>query len=38
VLVDFIAEWTETQLPPAVVDEEYWTMHFDGSLIVAEPT
>jgi hypothetical protein len=33
VLADFIAEWTETQLPPAAVDEEYWMMHFDGSLM-----
>ena len=23
VLVDFIAEWTKVQMPPAVVDEEY---------------
>ena len=28
-----MAEWTETQLPPAPVDQEYWTMFFDGSLI-----
>jgi hypothetical protein len=33
VLADFIAEWTDTQMPPAAVDEEYWMMYFDGSLV-----
>ena len=33
VLADFIAEWTEVQMPPVVVDQEYWTMYFDGSLM-----
>ena len=33
VLADFIAEWTEVQTPPAVVDQEYWMMYFDGSLM-----
>ena len=33
VLVDFIVEWTEVQMPPAVVDQEYRTMYFDGSLM-----
>ena len=32
-LADFIVEWTEVQMPPAVVDQEYWTMYFDGSLM-----
>ena len=33
VLADFIAEWTEIQMPPAVIDQEYWMMYFDGSLM-----
>ena len=32
-LSNFIVEWTEVQMPPAVVDQEYWTMYFDGSLM-----
>ena len=33
VLADFVAEWTMVQMPPAVINKEYWTMYFDGSLI-----
>ena len=33
VLADFIAEWTEVQMPPVVVDQEYWTMYFDRLLL-----
>ena len=33
VLADFIMEWIEVQMPPAVIDQEYWTMYFDGSLM-----
>ena len=33
VLANFVAEWTEVQMPPEVVDQEYWTMYFDGSLM-----
>ena len=33
VLADFVAEWTEVQMPPVVIDQEYWTMYFDGSLM-----
>jgi len=32
-LVDFITEWTDSQLPPAQVQVELWTMYFDGSLM-----
>ena len=32
-MADFIAEWTEVQTPPAVIDQEYWMMYFDGSLM-----
>jgi len=31
ILVDFIAEWTDTQLPPPQIQAECWTMYFDGS-------
>ena len=33
VLADFMAEWTETLMPSMAVDQEYWTMCFDRSLI-----
>ena len=33
VLANFVAEWTEVQMPPAVIEQEYWTMYFDGSLM-----
>jgi ribonuclease HI len=33
VLADFLAEWTDTQLPPAQLQTELWTMYFDGSLM-----
>jgi len=32
-LADFITEWTDTQLAPAQVQAELWTMYFDGSLM-----
>ena len=32
-LVDFIAEWTDSQLPLTQVQSELWTMYFDGSLM-----
>ena len=34
-LADFVAEWTDTQLPPAQIQAECWTMYFDGSLMKA---
>ena len=33
-LTDFIAEWTEVQLPTLDVTHEYYTMYFDGSVMV----
>ena len=33
-LVDFVAEWTEVQLPTPDVTHEYWTMYFDESIMV----
>ena len=33
VLADFVAEWTDTQLPPAQIQAECWTMYFDESLM-----
>jgi hypothetical protein len=33
VLVDFLAEWTDTQLPPVQLPAELWTMYFNGSLM-----
>ena len=33
VLADFIAEWTKVQMPLEIIDQEYWTMYFDGSLM-----
>ena len=32
-LADFVAEWTEVQLPTPDVSHEYWTMYFDGSVM-----
>jgi hypothetical protein len=33
VLADFLAEWTDTQLPTAPIQAELWTMYLDGSLM-----
>jgi hypothetical protein len=33
VLANFLAEWTDTQLPPVQLQAELWTMYFDGSLM-----
>jgi hypothetical protein len=33
VLADFMAEWTKTQMPIALVEQEYWMMYFDESLM-----
>ena len=32
--MDFVTEWTEVQLPTPDVTHEYWTMYFDGSMMV----
>jgi hypothetical protein len=32
-LVDFVAEWVDTQLPATSIQPELWTMYFDGSLM-----
>ena len=32
-LADFVAEWTEVQLPTPDVTHEYWTMYFDRSVM-----
>jgi ribonuclease HI len=32
-LADFVAEWTDTQLPPPQIQAECWTLYFDGSVI-----
>jgi ribonuclease HI len=33
VLVDFLAEWVDTQLPTTPIQPELWTMYFDGPLM-----
>lgn len=33
ILADFVAEWTDVQLPPAQIQAECWTMYFDGSVM-----
>jgi hypothetical protein len=33
VLADFLAKWTDTQLPTTPIQPELWTMYFDGSLM-----
>jgi ribonuclease HI len=32
-LADFLAEWTDTQLPTTPIQPELWIMYFDGSLM-----
>jgi hypothetical protein len=33
ILADFVAEWTDTQLPPPQIQDECWTLYFDGSVM-----
>ena len=32
-LADFITEWTKVQAPTPEISHEYWTLHFDGSVM-----
>jgi ribonuclease HI len=33
ILADFVAEWTDTQLPSPQIQAECWTLYFDGSMM-----
>jgi hypothetical protein len=33
ILADFVAEWTDTQLPPPQIWVECWTLYFDGLVM-----
>jgi hypothetical protein len=33
ILADFVAEWTDMQLPPPQIQAECWTLYFDGSMM-----
>jgi ribonuclease HI len=33
ILVDFVVEWTDTQLPPPQIQAECWTLYFDRSVM-----
>jgi hypothetical protein len=33
ILVDFVPEWTDTQLLPPQIQAECWTVYFDGSVM-----
>jgi ribonuclease HI len=33
ILADFVAEWTDTQLPPPQIQAECWTLYIDGSVM-----
>jgi ribonuclease HI len=33
ILADFVAEWTNTQLPPPQIQAECWTLYFNGSVM-----
>jgi ribonuclease HI len=33
ILADFVAEWTDMQLPPPQVQAKCWTLYFDGSVM-----
>jgi ribonuclease HI len=33
ILADFVTEWMDTQLPPQQIQDECWTLYFDGSVM-----
>jgi ribonuclease HI len=33
ILTNFVAKWTDTQLPPLQIQAECWTLYFDGSVM-----
>jgi hypothetical protein len=33
IFADFVAEWTDMQLPPPHIQAECWTLYFDGSVM-----
>jgi ribonuclease HI len=33
ILVNFVAKWTDTQLPPPQIQAECWTLYFDRSVM-----
>jgi ribonuclease HI len=33
ILADFVAKWTDTQLPPPQIQAKCWTLYFDGSVM-----
>jgi hypothetical protein len=35
ILANFVAEWTDMQLPPLQIQAECWTLYFDGSVMKA---
>jgi ribonuclease HI len=34
ILADFVAEWTDRQLPPPQIQANCWTLYFDGSVMI----
>jgi hypothetical protein len=33
IIADFVAEWTDTQLPPPQIQAECWSLYFDGLVV-----
>jgi hypothetical protein len=33
ILADFVAEWTDMQLPSLQIQDECWSLYFDGSVM-----